>query len=351
MNIMNKVKQLVMVSVAMLLMSCEKDVPADVTELVYATPYAPSHPFSRADQDWMAFVEQRSGGSLKIVPSWAGALLSSEHSMLELRHGVADIGLITPIYVKGGAHMIRMQSGFYIGTTTMPAQLALYRCMESSSEQFDEEMAGLKILAIQGGSLPGLITTQKPVYSLDDMRGMRIRAPTELLGVLEALGADPVNMPMGDVYSALAKNVLDGVIAPLDTFRSLHFAEVANYYTGLVVPRGAYPARAMSQARWSALSASHQQVLNESIAVWEAALATQIDAAMADGLAEAQAGGVEFIDFPVNEQAEFNDLYLAEARRNAESLARYNIDGMHVFDVARASINADGTVTCPGVVN
>jgi len=72
---------------------------------------------------------------------------------------------------------------------------------------------------------------------------------------------------------------------------------------------------------------------------------------MADGLAEAQAGGVAFIDLPAQEQAAFNDLYLAEARRNAESLSRYDIDGMHVFDVARASIHADGTVTCPGVVN
>ena len=35
--------------------------------------------------------------------------------MIELRHGVADIGLITPIYVKGGAHLIRIQSGFYSG--------------------------------------------------------------------------------------------------------------------------------------------------------------------------------------------------------------------------------------------
>ncbi len=84
-----------------------------MTELVYATPYSPTHPFSRADQRWMDFVEQRSGGSLRIRPSWSGALLSSEHSMKELRHGVVDIGLITPIYVKGGAHLIRIQSGFY----------------------------------------------------------------------------------------------------------------------------------------------------------------------------------------------------------------------------------------------
>lgn len=333
---------------ALLLAACGKAPPGEVTELVYATPYAPTHPFSRADQAWMDFVSSRSGGTLEIKPSWAGALLSSEHSLEELRHGVADIGLITPIYVKGGTHLIRLQSGFYSGITTMPAQLALYRCLENSSAQFARELEGLKILAIQGGSLPGLVTTDKPVRSLDDMRGMRLRAPTELLGVLEALGADPVNMPMGDVYSALAKGVLDGVVAPLDTFRSLHFAEVANYYTGLVVPRGAYPARAMGLDRWNALSEAHRQVLEAGIAVWEDSLADQVALAMAEGLEEARAGGVEFIDFPAAEQAHFDALYLAQAGANAESLARYGIDGEQVFSIARASINADGTVTCSG---
>ncbi|HSG35656.1 MAG TPA: ABC transporter substrate-binding protein, partial [Sphingomonadaceae bacterium] len=80
----------------MLLAACSRPLPDGVTELTYATPYPPSHPFSRADQRWIDFVESRSGGGLKIRPIWSGALLSSDMSMEELRHGVADIGLITP---------------------------------------------------------------------------------------------------------------------------------------------------------------------------------------------------------------------------------------------------------------
>ena len=38
--------------------------------------------------------------------------------MTELRHGVVDIGLITPIYVSGGVHLIRVQAAFYGGATT-----------------------------------------------------------------------------------------------------------------------------------------------------------------------------------------------------------------------------------------
>lgn len=326
--------------------ACSETPTPGVTELVYATPYPASHPFSQADQTWMDFVAERSNGTLRIVPSWSGALLSSEHSMIELRHGVADIGLITPIYVKGGAHLIRIQSGFYAGTETVEQQLALYRCLERSSPQFAAELDGLKVLAVQGGGLPGIVTTTQPVNSLDDLRGMRIRAPTELLGVLSALGADPVNMPMGDVYSALAKRVLDGVVAPLDTFRSLHFAEVADYFSTLRIPRGAYPARAMRSERWEQLSADHRQVLEEGIAVWERALSETNDRAQADGLALAREEGIVFADVTAAEQQRFDDLYVATAQRNAEELARYGIDGLSVFNLSRRSIASDGTVTC-----
>src|SRR5688572_9302289 len=75
------------------LAGCSEQTNPGVTELVYATPYAAAHPFSQADQVWMDYVEAESQGSLRIRPSWSGALLSSENSMLELRHGVADIGL------------------------------------------------------------------------------------------------------------------------------------------------------------------------------------------------------------------------------------------------------------------
>ncbi len=84
---------------------------------------------------------------------------------------------------------------------------------------------------VQGGNLPGIVTRDRAIRTLDDLRGLRLRAPSEVLAVLKDLGADPIDMPMGEVYSALAKGVLDGVVAPPDTLKSLHFAEVAKYST------------------------------------------------------------------------------------------------------------------------
>lgn len=333
---------------SMMLSACARPIPAGVTELTYATPYPPSHPFSRADQLWMDYVERASGGSLKIVPMWSGALLSSDMSLEELRHGVADIGLITPIYTRGGTHLIRIQSGFYSGAETIDAQVALYRCLEASVPQLSRELHGLHVLAVQGGLLPGIVTTKKPVRALADLKGLRIRAPSELLAVLRELDADPINMPMGEVYSAMAKGVIDGVIAPIDTFQTLHFDEVGNYYSTLSVPRGAYPSRAIGDAAWRRLAPEQRELLDRSRSVWEAALREEIEKGAKSGQDAATRGNIQTSPISPAEQSRFEDLYLADAQANARALSSLGIDGLDAFRKARASVKPDGSIECGG---
>jgi TRAP-type C4-dicarboxylate transport system substrate-binding protein len=333
---------------ALLLGGCSRPIPPGVTELVYATPYSPAHPFSRADQTWIDYVEKASAGRIHIRPSWSGALLSADESMEELRHGVADIGLVTPIYSRGGTHLIRTQSGFYSGAHSYEAQTALYRCLTAASPEFARELNGLKVLAVQGGTLPGIVTRSRPIHTLADLRGLRLRAPSELLPVLRDLGVDPVNMPMGEVYSAMAKGVIDGVIAPADTFRSLHFAEVAHHYTALAVPRGAYPARVISLRRWNALPADVRQILDQSTAVWEGALSRETAMAAEQGLDAARKGHVTVLPISPADQARFDAAYLKDAARNAEGLSVYNIDGGAVFRAARGAVQPDGSIRCVG---
>ena len=325
--------------------ACSRPVPEGVTELTYASPYPPSHPFSRADQTWIDFVHERSGGRMKIKPIWSGALLSADMSMTEIRHGVADIGLITPIYTRGGTHLLRTQTGFYSGADSIESQLALYRCMANAEPQFDKELEGLKLLALQGGLLPGILTSTARVESLADLQGLRIRAPTELLPVLRNLGADPVDLPMGEVYSALAKGVIDGVVAPPETLQSLHFGEVTDYFFDIRIPRGAYPSRAMDMEAWQSLSGGERAILEESIAVWEAALAEENRAAAAAG-EKIATSTITILPASAQDQQQFDDLYLREGQANAGALSRVGVDGMTAYRVARQSLVERDTVQC-----
>jgi TRAP-type C4-dicarboxylate transport system substrate-binding protein len=342
-------KRIALLLVALLFAACVPR-PADApVVLTYGTPYAPTHPFSRADQIWMDFVARRSGGRLVIKPYWSGALLSSDHSMIEVRHDVVDIGLITPIYARGGADVLRAQSGFYGGVKSYADQLAVYDCLAAEFPDFARETEGLVVLAVQGGNFPGVLTRSHPIRSLADFQGVRLRAPTELTGVLAKLGADPVNMPMGDVYSALAKGVIDGVVAPADTLQSLHFNEVAKYFSGARFARGAYPARAMSKEAWDRLGDADRKVLQESRQVWEDAMRTEISGAEATGAKFGAAHGIEFDAFDPADQGKLDALYNDIAAKAAGELSRTDGDGAPIYARAQAiiaEINAGRPPAC-----
>ncbi len=310
-------KALIVLIASLLLAACARPAPEGVTVLTYATPYPPSHPFSKADQRWIEYVERESGGRLMIRPVWSGALLSSDMSLEELRHGVADIGLITPIYTRGGTHLTRIQSGFYSGADSIESQLALYQCLVDRLPEMRHEMDGLVVLAVQGGLLPGVLTRSQPVRKLADLRGMRIRAPTELLAVL-------------------------------DTLRALHLVEVANYFYELKVPRGAYPARAMNEKRWRSLEEWQRELLQRSKPVWEAALADEIRRSEAVGRAAGK-GKIMFSLPDPAEQQRFDEVYLKDAAVNARRLEQFGIDGPTAFRLARNSVVGRDTIRCGGV--
>ena len=332
--------------------ACAPPPPDGVTVLTYASPYSPAHPFSRADLAWMKWVTERSGGRLRIQPYWSSSVLSSEHSMTEIRHGVVDVGLITPIYARGGTHLIHVQAAYYAGLTTFAQQVALYRCLERKDPEFGHELAGLTVLAVQGGNLPGIVTRNRAVNSLEDLRGLRLRAPSELLEVLRRFGADPVDMPMGEVYSALANGVLDGVVAPADTLRSLHFAEVARYFNTLRVPRGAYAARAMGASRWNSLTEEQRNILREGVAVWEHELERELHKAELAGETTGREIGMTFVSPSAADSAKFLEVYNEVAERNARLSSRFEIDGLSLFRYARAVVTRaleTGAVECTGM--
>jgi TRAP-type C4-dicarboxylate transport system substrate-binding protein len=302
-----------------------------VFTLRYATPYPPHHPFSRADQAWIDHIQKASNGALHIDVFWSGMLTSSDQSVIELRHGVADIAAIQPIYERGGTQTLRTQTGFYAGARSFDQQVSVYKCLQQRFPVFSRELDGLTVLAVQGGNLPGIVTRETPVRSLRDLAGLRLRAPNELMELLKTLGADPVNMPMSDVYASLARGVIDGVVAPLDALRSLHLAEVAHEFSRLTIPRGAYPARAIRTQRLQSLPAHLQTLVRDSSSVWEAALARELVQAQAGGLTYAKEHGIRLSDFPAEDQLAFDRAYNQAARERARALH----DGEAIFEAAQ----------------
>ncbi len=75
--------------------------------------------------------------------------------------------------------------------------------------------------------------TKKPIYTVADLAGMKIRVQESdlMMGLVEALGAAPTPMSYGDVYSALQTGVIDGAENNWPSYDSSNHYEVAKFYS------------------------------------------------------------------------------------------------------------------------
>jgi TRAP-type C4-dicarboxylate transport system substrate-binding protein len=118
------------------------------------------------------------------------------------------------------------------------------------------EYEGTKVIALWGAEDAGLIGRSKPIKSLDDLKGMRMRAPSAAQAKqLEALGAVPIAMPITEVYQGLERGVLDGAMQPFSTIVDYRLGEVARAYTitGPAFGRSAFLV-AMNRKKYDGLS-------------------------------------------------------------------------------------------------
>ena len=307
-------------------------------QLRYASPYSSNHPFSLADRDWIIYIQNHSNGRIQIEAFWGGSLISADESVMELRHGVADVGYIAPIYAYAGMQANKTQTAFYEGIETIEQQVLLLQCLRKKFPIFDRELRGVIPLALQGGNLAHVLTRTTPIHRLEDLRGLRIRAPVELVSMLEKLGVDAVFLPMGDVYTALSKGIIDGVVTAADGLSAMHFAEVANNYSLLTIYRGAYPARAISSRVFTRLPSDLQALLLNSGSYWESRIAHYVRISGEKGIEYARSNGVNITDIDPAEQKRFDHIYSGLAKDSANSLLRFGINGPDIYRSARSLV-------------
>jgi TRAP-type C4-dicarboxylate transport system substrate-binding protein len=99
-------------------------------------------------------------------------------------------------------------------------------------DKLDSEYRRAVLLALWNNAPNLLFTAQKPVRSLEDLKGLKIRVPSRNAGlVVEAWGATPVSMPAPEIYNAMQTGVIDGAMIDATTLGAFKLAEVTNFIT------------------------------------------------------------------------------------------------------------------------
>ena len=124
---------------------------------------------------------------------------------------------------------------------------------------------GLIGLCFYDSGARSFYNSRGPINSPADMKGLKLRVPGSdlYIGMLRALGADPVPMPLDEVYQSLSQGVIDGAENNWPSLQSGRHYEAAPFYSlteHLFTPE----VLVMSKISWDKLSREDQQIMRRS---------------------------------------------------------------------------------------
>lgn len=190
-----------------------------------------SEPIGQALEKWQQLVDEKGDGSLKLE-LYPDSQLGSKNELIDgmtlgepyitladgafyADYGVPDFGIVFGpfLFDNWDQCWTLIESDWY---KDMCTQL---------------EDKGLKIVTSNWKYGERHTLTTKPVNTVDDLAGMKIRVPGNQIQSIgfDVLGATSTGMDLGDVYQALQTGTIDGAENPLATLYGRKLHEVAKY--------------------------------------------------------------------------------------------------------------------------
>lgn len=229
-------------------------------ELRWCTFFPATHPLFPMSERWGAEIEKLTGGKVKFTYFPGGTLLKGNEIYDGILKGVTDIGMSCFAYTRGRfptMEAVDLPLGYASG---MAASFVINQFYQKFKPKALEEV---KILFLHAHG-PGLLHSKKPVRTLADMRGLKVRSTGFSAKVSKALGAVPVAMPMGGTYEALKKGVVEATFGPMEVLKAWKQAEVVKYTTecySVGYTTGFFVA--MNLKKWNSLPEDVQEVFEE----------------------------------------------------------------------------------------
>ncbi len=203
---------------------------------------------------WCAEVEKVTQGRVKVnvLPK---APMSAPSTFDGVRDGLVDISYVTASYTPA-RHILPKMPELTGGGATAEINSVAYSRVHWKYFQQAGEYKGVKLLGVFTHGPGQMFTVNKPVKSLADLAGMKIRVGggiSEELG--RALGASPFVKPAPESYELLSTGVADGTFFPLESIKSFKLGSVIKYAT--LFPGGFYSSSFgffMNEDKWNKLS-------------------------------------------------------------------------------------------------
>jgi TRAP-type transport system periplasmic protein len=259
---MSKLRTLVLAAVSGGIIVLTQPAAAQTT-LTMSSWVSPQHHLTSVVlQGWATEVEKATNGRVKftMLPKHPSAPPGTFDAV---RDGLVDLSYVTASYTPARHVMPLMPELPGAGDSSLVNSVAYSRI---HWKYFDKvgEYKGVKLLGVFTHG-PGQMFTKKPVRTIDDVQGLKIRTGGGVAeAVAKALGASAFVKPAPESFELLKSGVADGVFFPMESIVSFKLETVLEQAT--IFPGGMYSSAFgffMNQDKWAKLSKEDQAAIEK----------------------------------------------------------------------------------------
>jgi len=215
---------------------------------------------------WMAKVEKESGGRIKFEAYPAMQLGGTPVQLYDqVKDGVVDVVWTLPGNTAGRFPRVEVFELPFMMTHAEATSRAYWEYVQT---QATDEFKDVHLLALHVHG-PGVIhTVDKPIKTVDDLKGLKLRAPTrQVTKLLGALGATPVGMPLPAITDALSKGTINGGVIPWEVIQPTKVHELAKFHAEFDPAGGSLYTTtfvmAMNKAKYNSLPPDLKKVIDD----------------------------------------------------------------------------------------
>lgn len=214
--------------------SCSKDADTIKVKLAISSPPDMNDFYYWTANTYKDLAESYTDGAVDIKIYDSMKLGSEQQTVQDVIKGNLEMTLVAVNNVTPFAPSI----GFYDLPYIFKSREDFYKVSEEIMPSLNEQLkveAGIKVVLIFDQGFRVLTNSSKPVYSLDDLNGLKIRTPKNFLQkrTFENWGAKVETIPWRSTTDALLKKQVDGQENPYLLLKSMKFYLIQKYITDI----------------------------------------------------------------------------------------------------------------------
>ncbi|GAB3480244.1 TRAP transporter substrate-binding protein [Polaromonas eurypsychrophila] len=291
---------------------------------------------------WMDKVEKESAGRIKFEAYPAMQLGGTPVQLYDqAKDGVVDIVWTLPGNNAGRFPRIEAFELPFIMSNAEATSKAYWEYVQTMAP---DEFKDTQVLALHVHG-PGVIhTVDKPVRSIADMRGLKMRAPTrQVTKLMGILGATPVGMPLPAITDALSKGTITGCVIPWEVVPSVKVNELTKFHAEFDPAGGSLYTTtfvmAMNKAKYNSLAPDLKKVIDNNSGMATSAWLGKVQQGndVPGRKTASDRGNTIYTVSPVEAQ-EFRRKSRSVEVEWVEDMNKKGFDGKKLLDTARALI-------------